>query len=82
MAISSGILVAVKQHSPFRVAVFNLGIRQNVLAKQAKIHESTLSKILHGTRRATDDEQRRLSGVLQIAIAELFPAEAAEEVRS
>ena len=56
------------------------GLSQAQLAKDAKIHESTLSFILNGRRGASEDVRERLAAVLGVEVRELLgqpPAAAA-----
>jgi hypothetical protein len=60
-----------------KMAIFNSGKLQLVVAKKARIHETRLSKIVRGHVDATEDERRALARVLRKRVADLFPASAA-----
>lgn len=59
--------------TPLRLAMFNSGKKQIVIAKSAGIHESRLSKIANGHIVASDDEKRHLARVLRLSVDALFP---------
>jgi hypothetical protein len=66
------------KHTPLRRAIFESGRRQIEIARDAKIHYSTLSLVANGYRQATDDEQAALARVLRKKKAELFPPNEAQ----
>lgn len=56
-----------------KIAIWDSGKPQIVVAQKAKIHETRLSKIVHGHLEPTADEQKALARVLRRPIDELFP---------
>jgi transcriptional regulator with XRE-family HTH domain len=55
-----------------KLQIFKLGIRQNQIAKDLKLCESQLSKIIHGYREPSEGERRLLAGYLNVDEAWLF----------
>jgi inorganic triphosphatase YgiF len=55
-----------------KVAIVQSGKPQIVIASEAGIHESRLSKIVRGHLLANDDEQKALAKALRRARHELF----------
>ena len=55
-----------------KLQIFRLGIRQNQIAKQLKLCESQLSKIINGYREPSQDERRILADFLNVEEAWLF----------
>jgi transcriptional regulator with XRE-family HTH domain len=55
-----------------KLRIFTLGIRQNQMAKELKICESQLSKIINGYREPSEAERALLSRYLDVAEAWLF----------
>lgn len=62
--------------TPLARAIFESRQRQIVIAREAGIHETRLSKIVNGHVNANEDEQEALARVLQTTREELFPTEA------
>ena len=60
-----------------RDAIFRSGKRQIEIADRVGIHESRLSKILHGRAEPTDAEMKAIAKVLKQAPEALFPQLAA-----
>ena len=55
-----------------KLRIFTLGIRQNQLARELKICESQLSKIINGYREPSETEKALLSQYLAVEEAWLF----------
>ena len=55
-----------------KLQIFKLGIRQNQIAKELKLCESQLSKIIHGYREPSADERKLLAGYLNVDESWLF----------
>jgi transcriptional regulator with XRE-family HTH domain len=55
-----------------KLQIFKLGIRQNQIAKDLKLCESQLSKIIHGYREPSPDERKLLAGYLSVDESWLF----------
>jgi len=55
-----------------KLQIFKLGIRQNQIAKELKLCESQLSKIIHGYREPSADERKLLAGYLNVDELWLF----------
>jgi transcriptional regulator with XRE-family HTH domain len=55
-----------------KLRIFTLGIRQNQMARELKICESQLSKIINGYREPTEAERALLSQYLAVQEAWLF----------
>ncbi len=56
-----------------KLAIWNSGKTQTVIAQKTGIHESKLSQIVRGHRPPSDDEQRAIARVLRVPVNELFP---------
>ena len=58
----------------FRIAMLEKDVpSQRELARQTRIHESTLSQIVNGRVVPRSDEKARIAGVLGKDVRELFP---------
>jgi len=55
-----------------KLQIFKLGIRQNQMAKELKLCESQLSKIIHGYRKPSADERKLLAVYLNVDESWLF----------
>ncbi len=55
-----------------KLQIFKLGIRQNQIAKELKLCESQLSKIIHGYREPSADERKLLAVYLNVDESWLF----------
>ncbi len=55
-----------------KLQIFKSGIRQNQIAKDLKLCESQLSKIIHGYREPSEGERKLLSGYLNVDETWLF----------
>jgi transcriptional regulator with XRE-family HTH domain len=55
-----------------KLQIFKLGIRQNQIAKDLKLCESQLSKIIHGYREPSSGERKLLAGYLNVDESWLF----------
>lgn len=55
-----------------KLQIFKLGIRQNQIAKDLKLCESQLSKIIHGYREPSPGERKILAGYLNVDESWLF----------
>jgi transcriptional regulator with XRE-family HTH domain len=64
-------------NTPLRRAIFDSGLKQIDIAKRIDMHDTRLSKIVHGYIDANDDEKKALARVLRRPIDELFPEPAA-----
>lgn len=60
-----------------KLAIVGSGKSQVDIAKAASIHESKLSKIVHGYREPSDDEKKAIAKALRRPVAHLFPEVAA-----
>jgi len=55
-----------------KLQIFKLGIRQNQIARELKLCESQLSKIINGYREPTEGERKLLASYLNVEEAWLF----------
>jgi transcriptional regulator with XRE-family HTH domain len=55
-----------------KLQIFKSGIRQNQIAKDLKLRESQLSKIIHGYREPSADERKLLASYLNVDESWLF----------
>jgi hypothetical protein len=60
-----------------KMAIFNSGSTQTVIARKAVISEARLSRIIHGHIDAEPEEKRALARILKQPIHLLFPEVAA-----
>ncbi len=60
-----------------KLAIVATGKKQKRIAKLVGISETELSKIVHGLRRPSDEQQKKLSSFLGQPVASLFPEVAA-----
>lgn len=60
-------------HTALKIAIFNSGLRQIVIAQRTGIHTSRLSKIASGYEHAKPEERKKLARILKATEAELFP---------
>ncbi len=58
---------------PLKIALIESGKSAEEIAGLARIHSTRLSQIVRGRRTASESEQLRIAGVLQRAVADLFP---------
>lgn len=56
-----------------KMAIWDSGKPQIVVAEKAKIHETRLSKIVRGHIAPNDNERKALARVLRLPVDELFP---------
>lgn len=49
-----------------KVQLFKLGIHQNRLARELRIHETTLSKIINGYHEPSELQRKQLAGFLHV----------------
>ncbi len=55
-----------------KLQIFKRGVRQNQLARELRISEAVLSKIIHGYREPSAEERKLLCAYLQADEAWLF----------
>jgi transcriptional regulator with XRE-family HTH domain len=55
-----------------KLQIFKQGIRQNQMARELKLCESQLSKIINGYREPSDDERKLLAHYLNVEEGWLF----------
>lgn len=56
-------------------AIIDSGKKKKTIARLTRMSPGMFSKILHGTRPASDRQRERLARVLNRPIADLFPAQ-------
>jgi transcriptional regulator with XRE-family HTH domain len=48
-----------------KIQMWRVGIRQNRLAQMLSVDETTLSRVVNGFRKPTDEMQEKIAGLLQ-----------------
>lgn len=60
-------------HMPLKLAIVASGRTQRAIAKQARIDETRLSRLLRNEAKPSKGEKRRLARVLATTVDALFP---------
>jgi transcriptional regulator with XRE-family HTH domain len=63
----------VRINFDLKEAILKSGYKQVFIARETKIDETLLSKIIHGGREASDENKKALSDFLKYTVDELFP---------
>jgi transcriptional regulator with XRE-family HTH domain len=63
----------VRVRTPLARAIWESGRRQVELAQRVGLHDSQLSRIVHGFRPASPEERKALARELRKPVAVLFP---------
>lgn len=62
-----------KKNLALKIAILESGRSQVEIAADADLHESRLSQLVNGRRRASDAERKTLARILKRRPAQLFP---------